>query len=62
MMQCLAHSTTNSENPHVCSPLSVVPNSSSKLCLALNLWYFNQLMHVVSFRYKDLRMSGSPNV
>ena len=47
-----------SEKPHVCSPLSVVSNSSGKLRLVLNLRYLNQFLHVVSFKYKDLRVAA----
>ena len=28
--------------PHICSPLSVVENSSGKLRLVVNLWYLNK--------------------
>ena len=42
------------ERPYVCSPLSVVSKSMGNLHLVLNLWYLNQLLHVVSFRYEDL--------
>ena len=47
-----------SEKPHVCSPLSVVSNSSGKLRLVLNLRYLNQFLHVVSFKYEDLRVAA----
>ena len=44
--------------PHVCSPLSVVSNSSGKLRLVLNLRYLNQFLHVTKFKYKDLRVAA----
>ena len=47
-----------SEKSHVCSPLSVVSNSSGKLCLVLNLRYLNQFLHVVSFKHEDLRVAA----
>ena len=47
-----------SEKPHVCSALSVVSNSSGKLRLVLNLWYLNQFLHVISFKYEDLRVAA----
>ena len=46
------------EMPHICSPLSVVSNSSGKLRLVLNLRYLNQFLHVVSFKYEDLRIAA----
>ena len=47
-----------SEKPHVCSPLSVVSNSSGKLRLVMNLQYLNQFLHVISFKYEDLRVAA----
>ena len=44
------------EKPEVCSPLSVVGNPQGKLHLVLNLRYLNQLLHVLSFKYEDLRI------
>lgn len=44
--------------PLVCSPLSVVANSDGKLRLVLNLRYLNQFLHVVSFKYEDLRVAA----
>jgi len=44
--------------PEVCSPLSVVANSLGKLRLVLNLRYLNQFLHVVSFKYEDLRIAA----
>ena len=42
--------------PYICSPLSVVSNSSGKPRLVLNLRYLNQFLYVVSFKYEDLRV------
>ena len=47
-----------SERPHVCSPLSVVCNSAGKLRLVLNLRYLNQYLHVLTFKYEDLRVAA----
>ena len=47
-----------SEKPYICSPLLVVSNSSGKLRLILNLRYLNQFLHVVSFKYEDLRIAA----
>ena len=46
------------EKPEVCNPLSVVSNSQGKLCLVLNLRYLNQFLHVLSFKYEDLRRAA----
>ena len=46
------------ERPHICSPLSVVSNSVGKLRLVLNLRYLNQYLHVLSFKYEDLRVAA----
>ena len=46
------------EKPEVCSPLSVVGNPQGKLCLVLNLRYLNQFLHVLSFKYEDLRIAA----
>ena len=45
-----------SARPHVCSPLSVVCSSAGKLRLVLNLRYLNQYLHVLTFKYEDLRV------
>ena len=47
-----------SGRPHVCSPLSVVSNSAGKLRLVLNLRYLNQYLHVLTFKYEDLRVAA----
>ena len=44
--------------PYICSPLSVVSNSAGKLRLVLNLKYLNQFLHVLSFKYEDLRTAA----
>ena len=44
--------------PYVCSPLSVVSNTAGKLRLVLNLRYLNQFLHVVRFKYEDLRIAA----
>ena len=44
--------------PEVCSPLSVVGNAQGKLRLVLNLKYLNQFLHVLSFKYEDLRTAA----
>ena len=46
------------QKPIVCSPLSVVSNSAGKLRLVLNLRYLNQFMHIVKFKYEDLRTAA----
>ena len=46
------------EKPYVCSPLSVVSKSMGNLRLVLNLRYLNQFLHVVSFKYEDLRIAA----
>ena len=43
---------------YICSPLSVVSNSSGKPYLVLNLRYLNQFLYVVSFKYEDLRVAA----
>ena len=47
-----------SKKPHICSPLSVVSNSNGKLRLVLNLRYLNQYLHVLTFKYEDLRVAA----
>ena len=47
-----------SKKPHICSPLSVVSNSTGKLRLVLNLRYLNQYLHVLTFKYEDLRVAA----
>ena len=47
-----------SEKPHICSPLSVVSNSTGKLRLVLNLRYLNQYLHVLTFKYEDLQVAA----
>ena len=42
------------DRPYICSPLSVVSNSSGKLRLVLNLKYLNQFLHVLSFTLEQL--------
>ena len=44
------------ERPHICSPLSVVSNSMGKFHLVFNLRYLNQYLHVLPFKYEDLRV------
>ena len=44
--------------PHLCNPLSVVSNSARKLRLVLNLKYLNKFLHVISFKYEDLRTAA----
>ena len=46
------------KQPVVCSPLSVVSSSTGKQRLVLNLRYLNQYMHVVKFKYEDLRTAA----
>ena len=46
------------QQPYLCSPLSVVANSSAKLRLVLNLKYLNNFLHVTSFKYEDLRTAA----
>ena len=41
--------------PHICSPLSVVENSSGKLRLVVNLRYPNKYLWKQKFKYEDLR-------
>ena len=41
--------------PHICSPLSVVENSSGKLRLVVNLRYLNKYLWKQKFKYEDLR-------
>ena len=43
--------------PYVCSPLSAVSNTAGKLRV-LNLRYLNQFLHVVKFKYEDLRIAA----
>ena len=53
--RCAARVT---EKPYICSPLSVVSNSTGKLHLVLNLRYLNQFLHGISFKYEDLRVAA----
>ena len=46
------------QQPEVCSPLSVVGNPHGKLRLVLDLKYLNQVLHVLSFKYEDLRIAA----
>ena len=46
------------KKPHICSPLSVVSNSTGKLWLVLNLRYLNQYLYVLTFKYEDLRVAA----
>ena len=46
------------EKPRVCSPLSIISSSAGKQRLVLNLRYLNQYMHVVKFKYEDLRTAA----
>ena len=46
------------QRPVVCSPLSVVSNSSGKLRLVLNLRYLNQFLYAPHFKYEDLRTAA----
>ena len=41
--------------PHICSPLSVVANSTGKLRLVVNLRYLNKYLWKQKFKYEDLR-------
>ena len=41
--------------PHICSPLSVVENSTGKLRLVINLRYLNKYLWKQKFKYEDLR-------
>ena len=50
---------TVTQKPHICSPLSVVSNSSGKLRLVLNLRYLNQFLLKAKFKYEDLRVAMS---
>ena len=46
------------QKPYICSPLSVVENSSGKLRLVLNLRYLNQFLYAPHFKYEDLRVAA----
>jgi len=46
------------QQPHVCSPLSVVSNAVGKLRLVLNLKYLNKFLHVMTFKYEDLHVAA----
>ena len=43
--------------PHVCSPLSVVENSSGKKRLVINLRHVNRFLWKQKFKYEDLRVA-----
>ena len=43
--------------PRVCSPLSVVTNSSGKKCLVIDLRYLNGYLLKENFKYEDLRLA-----
>ena len=43
------------EQPHICSPLSVVDNGRGKYRLVINLRYLNQFLWKDKFKYEDLR-------
>ena len=43
--------------PHVCSPLSVVENSSGKKRLVINLRHENRFLWKQKFKYEDLRVA-----
>jgi len=43
--------------PHICSPLSVVTNSSGKKCLVIDLRYLNGYLLKEKFKYEDLRLA-----
>ena len=45
------------QRPHICSPLSVVCNSSGKQRLVINLRYLNQFLWRDKFKYEDLRIA-----
>ena len=45
------------EKPYVCSPLSVVGNSSSKKRLVVNMRHVNKFLLRRSFKYEDLRIA-----
>ena len=44
--------------PYLCSPLSVVENSSGKLRRVLNLRYLSQFLYAPHFKYEDLRIAA----
>ena len=46
------------KQPHICSPLSVVSNAVGKLRLVLNLRYLNKFLHLLTFKYEDLRVAA----
>ncbi len=46
-----------SRQPFVCSPLSVVENSSGKKRLVINLWHLNRFLWKQTFKYEDLRIA-----
>ena len=48
--------TKEDQKPYLCSPLSVVENSSGKLRLVLNLQYLNQFLYAPHFKYEDLHV------
>ena len=43
--------------PHICSPLSVVTNSSGKKFLVIDLRYLNGYLLKEKFKYEDLRLA-----
>ena len=45
------------EAPHICSPLSVVENSSGKRRLVVNLRHLNRFLWKQKFKYEDLRVA-----
>jgi len=46
------------EKPYLCSPLSLVANAAGKLHLVLNLKYLNDYLHVIGFKYEDMRTAA----
>ena len=52
--RCIEHVP---QKPHICSPLSVVSNSSGKQRLVINLRYLNQFLWKDKFKYEDMRIA-----
>lgn len=45
----------SSTDLHVCNPLGVAANASGKPWLILDLWYVNQHLRPLKFKYEDIR-------
>jgi len=45
------------DQPHICSPLSVVENGKGKSRLVINLRYLNQFLWKDKFKYEDIRIA-----